>query len=317
MASSPQSRSKLVLCALLTSEGLTRALEQEQADLAANGDNRFILTQFQQQSDFLQFLHQKHALIDCLIFEHDRSLPQLFQELQARSIAIPTVVLTPQSLTNFEAIASPDLAEEPMDDSQNSRLQSPSTLYQAVALQVDVKKLCPIGAWVEAAIAKFLNLSDTSFLSCDLISNSLTALTVQRSLMQQQQRLAEKLKERLGYLGVYYKRNPAHFLRHMNEPEQQELLQQLAIDYRHIILNYFSNEIDLNQTIDNFVDLIFFADVPVAQIVEIHMDLMDEFSKQLKLEGRGEEILLDYRLTLIDTLAHLCEMYRRSIPRES
>jgi circadian clock protein KaiA len=25
---------------------------------------------------------------------------------------------------------------------------------------------------------------------------------------------------------------------------------------------------------------------------------------------------LDYRLTLIDTIAHLCEMYRRSIPRE-
>lgn len=47
------------------------------------------------------------------------------------------------------------------------------------------------------------------------------------------------------------------------------------------------------------------------------MDLMDEFAKQLKLEGRSEEILLDYRLTLIDTIAHLCEMYRRSIPRES
>ena len=43
---------------------------------------------------------------------------------------------------------------------------------------------------------------------------------------------------------------------------------------------------------------------------------MEEFSKQLKLEGRSEEILLDYRLTLIDIIAHLCEMYRRSIPRE-
>jgi circadian clock protein KaiA len=27
-------------------------------------------------------------------------------------------------------------------------------------------------------------------------------------------------------------------------------------------------------------------------------------------------VLLDYRLTLIDSLAHLCEMYRRSVPRE-
>ena len=44
---------------------------------------------------------------------------------------------------------------------------------------------------------------------------------------------------------------------------------------------------------------------------------MDEFAIQLRLEGRSEEMLLDYRLTLIDTIAHLCEMYRRSIPRES
>jgi len=44
------------------------------------------------------------------------------------------------------------------------------------------------------------------------------------------------------------------------------------------------------------------------------MDLMDQFSQQLKLEGRSDEICLDYRLTLIDIIAHLCEMYRRSVP---
>jgi circadian clock protein KaiA len=43
---------------------------------------------------------------------------------------------------------------------------------------------------------------------------------------------------------------------------------------------------------------------------------MDKFSQSLKLEGRSDEILLDYRLALIDILAHLGEMYRRSIPRE-
>ncbi len=42
---------------------------------------------------------------------------------------------------------------------------------------------------------------------------------------------------------------------------------------------------------------------------------MDEFAKQLRLEGRNDEILLDYRITLIDIIAHLCELYRRSIPR--
>jgi len=135
--------------------------------------------------------------------------------------------------------------------------------------------------------------------------------------MAQQLRLAEKLKERLGYLGVYYKRNPQNFLRHMTPPQKEALLRQLKQDYREIILAYFADELGLNDKIDQFVNLVFLTDLPISQIVEIHMELMDEFSKHLKLEGRSDDVLLDYRLTLIDTLAHLCEMYRRSIPRES
>ena len=43
---------------------------------------------------------------------------------------------------------------------------------------------------------------------------------------------------------------------------------------------------------------------------------MDDLAQQSKAENRREDILLDYRLTLIDTIAHLCELYRRSIPRD-
>ncbi|CCH68311.1 Circadian clock protein KaiA [Richelia intracellularis HH01] len=45
------------------------------------------------------------------------------------------------------------------------------------------------------------------------------------------------------------------------------------------------------------------------------MEIMDEFSTQLKLEGRDNETLIDYRLTLVDILAHLCEIYRSSMNR--
>ena len=93
-------------------------------------------------------------------------------------------------------------------------------------------------------------------------------------------------------------------------------MEQLTLEYREIILNYFSQDESVNQQIDQFVNRNFFADMSVSQILEIHMILMDEFSQRLKLEGRSEEILLDYRLALIDILAHLGEMYRRSIPRE-
>lgn len=117
---------------------------------------------------------------------------------------------------------------------------------------------------------------------------------------------------------MYYKRNPNNFFRYLPSEQKQELLEKLQTDYREIVLCYFTNEDgSLNERIDDFVNTAFFTDISVSQVVEIHMDLMDEFSKQLKLEGRSEEILLDYRLTLIDTIAHLCELYRRSIPRES
>jgi circadian clock protein KaiA len=174
---------------------------------------------------------------------------------------------------------------------------------------------------VEEAIAKFLRLSTNDPPVLDAPADAVANLTIISSLSQQQRRLAEKLKERLGYLGVYYKRNPANFLRHMTPSERQELLERLKDDYRKIILEYFSSKAGqsdrINQAIDIFVNLAFFSDVSVSQIVEIHIELMDEFSKQLKLEGRSDDILQDYRLTLIDVIAHLCEMYRRSIPREA
>ena len=98
--------------------------------------------------------------------------------------------------------------------------------------------------------------------------------------------------------------------------EAIDLIEQLQVLYQDIVLQYFDKGGEVNQAIDEFVYLAFFADISVTRVVELHMNLMDQFSKQLQLEGRSEEILLDYRLTLIDVIAHLCEMYRRSIPRE-
>jgi circadian clock protein KaiA len=139
---------------------------------------------------------------------------------------------------------------------------------------------------------------------------------ISESLTVQQQRLADKLNERLGYLGVYYKRDSRLFLRNLSPEDREEYIGRLKSIYRTIILEYFSEKNnDLNQKIDEFVNLSFFADISVSQVLEIHMELMDDFAKQLRLEGRNDEVLLDYRITLIDMIAHLCELYRRSIPR--
>jgi circadian clock protein KaiA len=97
--------------------------------------------------------------------------------------------------------------------------------------------------------------------------------------------------------------------------ERQELLNGLKSDYSQIIIDYFTTDKTLKEKIDKFINTIFYANIPVPQIIEIHMEVIDEFSKQLRLEGRSDETLLDYRLTLIDILAHLCEVYRCSISK--
>ncbi|OKH52577.1 circadian clock protein KaiA [Calothrix sp. HK-06] len=97
--------------------------------------------------------------------------------------------------------------------------------------------------------------------------------------------------------------------------DQRAALEQLKSQYRVILINYFIQEETLQDLIDKFINALFCANIPVPQIIEMHMELIDEFSKQLKLEGRSDEALLDYRLTLIDILAHLCEAYRGSLPK--
>ena len=127
-------------------------------------------------------------------------------------------------------------------------------------------------------------------------------------------RLPNRLKERLGYLGVFYKRDPSRYLRHLAPQERQELLASLERTYRDLLISYFRDPAAANQALESFVHTAFFSDLPITKAVEIHMNLIDSFGKQLKLEGHKNDFLQDYRLALLDVMAHLCEMYRRSVP---
>jgi len=127
-------------------------------------------------------------------------------------------------------------------------------------------------------------------------------------------KLANRLKDRLGYLGVYYKRDPGKFFRSLSQSEKEDLLRSLSRTYRDLLVSYFRDPAAANQALESFVNTAFFADLPITTTVEIHMNLIDGFWKQLKLEGHKNDFLQDYRLALLDVMAHLCEMYRRSIP---
>jgi len=288
-------QSPLSLC-LFVPDSIARKLES-----IFQGD-RYQLSCFHDRDAFRTFLENQPEHIDCLlVIDESDSLPVL-NRLYEQGRLLPIILLTPH----------PSALENREND-------KPTVVYHNAEIHLPESRWSELPAVVDQAIAHYLHLGP----SCALVSSAndndpgeSKDDSPQSFLLLQQRRLADKLKERLGYLGVYYKRNPSHFYRNLSPQEKREYLDDLSTQYREIILVYFSQETNVNDMLDQFVNQAFFADLAISQILEIHMELMDEFAQHLKLEGRSEEVLLDYRLVLIDILAHLGEMYRRSIPRE-
>jgi circadian clock protein KaiA len=277
------------LSALLTIAISVKSPQLLQQLRAALSDGRYVLKELERGVDLLRLVGSRKQEIDCLVLEVDDELMVSITALRDQGTILPVVFLT-----------NTDIAP------------SPPPLYHSSEVTISPDKVVGLDKSIERAIAEFLSLAPaTEQLSCPLPDLKSIAF-----LLQQQRRLTEKLKERLGYLAVYYNRNSEHFFRNLSTEERETLSAQLKAQYHEIVLAYFSPEQNLNDMLDEFVTLLFFADLSVSEVVEIHMELMEEFSKQLKLEGWSEDILLDYRLTLIDVIAHLCEMYRRSVPRE-
>ncbi|MCH2245346.1 circadian clock protein KaiA [Crocosphaera watsonii WH 8501] len=288
-------QTRLSICLCSSDKPFTQLLANH-----LSGD-RYRLHIIDQVEELIPFLKAHSETIDCLIVREEASILPLFNQLYERGTLLPVIIV--------------EKGEDPSIALAN--VESPTFLYHSAEVRHGVSQLGDVQMTIDRAITKFLHLGP----SCCLADRSLSAQgdidteKHQSFLLLQQRRLAEKLKERLGYLGVYYKRNPQYFYRNLSPEDKQALLKELMTNYREIILNYFGEDADINQAIDQFVNQAFFADISVSRVLELHMELMDEFSQQLKLEGRSEEILLDYRLTIIDILAHLGEMYRRCIPR--
>ena len=173
--------------------------------------------------------------------------------------------------------------------------------YHSEELHLADDQLAQLGYTVDAAISRFLRQGRADGRSDD---DGLASVD----------KLSRRLQERLGYLGVFYKRDPSRFLGSLPTEERRELLESLQRTYRDLLISYFSDPAASNQALESFVNTAFFSDLPITRTVDIHVDQIDEFWKQLRLEGHKSEFLQDYRLALLDVMAHLCEMYRRSIP---
>ena len=281
---------------------------------------RFVVSWSQSERDFTNWVVSNRHRIDCLIVQSSEDSMRTLRGLRSRDILLPALMVR-QASSPAIAAGSESPPPQPIDvyldghqDSHQDGRDPFDTGYHEALTDVDVNDIDGLDDAIHQAVDRYLQLP-TEIREYE--SRQQQGADQRLFLLSlQQQRLREKLRERLGYAGVFYKRNRQNFLRNMSSAEKQEFLDKLHQDYRRIILNYFSDDDEINQKIDDFVNVAFFADVSVPNIVELHMELIEDFSKQLKLEGRNEEVLADYRLTLIDVIAHLCEMYRRSIPQD-
>jgi circadian clock protein KaiA len=270
---------------------------------------RFLTHFYTTESEFLAGVESLQGDLDCLILHAERHLLPVVNALYESGTILPVAIV------RDEESHSPEVGDSmPAAD---SKLAAPY-LYHPAEVVVSNTHLGDLPEIVDRAIADFLQLAPIRVKTVDnLTKQKLAAGDAEHFLKQQQQRLSDKLKERLGYLAVYYKRKPIYFLRNLAPEERAKVLGDFKERYQQILLDYFQPEVaKVNDRIDELVNVLFIADIAVAEVVEIHMELIEEFAKQLQLENRSEEILQDYRLTLIDIIAHLCEMYRRSIPRE-
>lgn len=235
-------------------------------------------------TDLRQVLEGQREAVDAVVIEQSLLTPEVRQSLLEAGLLFPAVVVG-------EVMGHVD--------------------YHPEEVHLPVDQLEQLGYNVDAAISRFLRHGQRE----DRPSGG-TAVDVEGGAAVEASawRLTSRLQERLGYLGVFYKRDPSRFLAHLVPDEQAELLKSLQRTYRDLLLSYFRDPAAANQALESFVNTAFFADLPITHAVEIHMNLIDDFWKQLRLEGHKNDFLQDYRLALLDVMAHLCEMYRRSIP---
>ena len=267
-------RPGLTIALLLTTPNLVDACQQWLPDTRYHSIVLSGPHQGQEQLDLVSTLEAQQEEIDAVVVEQHLLDASSREQLLSRGLLFPAVVVG-------EMKGHVD--------------------YHAEELHLADDQLAQLGYTVDAAISRFLRQGRADGRSDD---DGLASVD----------KLSRRLQERLGYLGVFYKRDPSRFLGSLPTEERRELLESLQRTYRDLLISYFSDPAASNQALESFVNTAFFSDLPITRTVDIHVDQIDEFWKQLRLEGHKSDFLQDYRLALLDVMAHLCEMYRRSIP---
>ena len=285
---------KLRICLFSTKQQLSNLVVQ-----LLDGD-RYDLECFDSKLDFSDFIGSNREAIDCIIIIQDPEVEALLKHLWQSEILLPAIILQ---------LEQPQETLLEIDSSNGSLVHlAKNNIYHPAEIYLYSTQLAEINLYVDLAISKFVNFAPISQV-CDCTATHQSSQIHQH--IATQHRLTQKIKDRLSHSENCDRRNPQFFYKNLSESKQKELRQKLTSNYRNILIDYFDDRCQIEKSIDEFVAQAFFNNISTSQIIEIHMDLIDNFAHQLKIEGRSDDILIDYRLPLIDIMAHLCEMYRR------
>jgi circadian clock protein KaiA len=246
------------------------------------GQQRYCLMRCDPSRDPVTALQEHGEAIDALLLQHGGLSADQIRALNEQGLLLPAVVIGSGGSGSVEL--------------HEAEVHLPPDQLEQLSYSLD------------AAVSRFLLRGGGELPAAEVAPGDLG--------LSDRWRLADRLQERLGLAGVFYKRDASRFLRHLPPQDAAELLGSLQRTYRDLLLHYFRDPTAANQALESFVNTAFFSDLPITKTIEIHMNLIDGFAKQLRIERRGSEFLQDYRLALLDVLAHLCEMYRRAIPPE-
>jgi len=245
-------------------------------------EDRYTLTVVSDLEFLLSLLTKSQNAQDCLVIFGDTNgdVETIVDRLGMVDIFMPTILV----LKNLY-----EQSEHHFEQSDVHFVQSDAKDFYRASISISIDQIHDLSTIIDQAIATFIKISPQIR---HQIYVNIPDTPVSESLSVQQQRLADKLNERLGYLGVYYKRDSQSFLRNLFPEDKKDYIERLKRVYRLIVLEYFSQKnSNLNQNIDEFVNLSFFADLSISQVLEIHMELMDELAKrQFKNEMQRLEI---------------------------
>ncbi len=164
---------------------------------------RYELVTIDPDSDIAAELDHRREDFDVLLVDPRGVSSELFQVLAERRLLLPAVVI--------------------------GRLNG-NTCYHDAEVHLQADQLEQLTYSIDAAVSRFLRRG--------LLSAANRAPGGSPSTPEGWE-LANRLKDRLGYLGIFYKRDPSRFLRHLPESEGEELVLSLQRTYRDLLLSYF------------------------------------------------------------------------------